>query len=80
MNEFREVRTSKIGTSHYEVFDKRSGERLGEVALTGRRGVDDYPWDWSLSSGVTSSRTSGVTATMLDAIDQIRSHYPEGEA
>jgi hypothetical protein len=47
------------------------GVRVADAAMTGRTGVDDYPWDWSLTDAGESLRhadrgrhSSGVEDTL----------------
>ena len=51
---------------------ERGGSEVANVVMTGRPGVDDYPWDWYILFRVRpddrgKGRTSGVTATLRDA-------------
>lgn len=39
--------------------------KVATIACTGRPGVDDYPWDWSIEDG--HGRGSGVTDTYRGA-------------
>ena len=43
--------------------------RVASVVLTGRTGVDNYPWDWYLAEGVESRtrRSAGPTDTLRSA-------------
>ena len=54
---------------------------VGDAVMTGVAGRDTYPWDWTLAEGVESIHprgdSQGVTATLNEAIDMIRSVLPE---
>jgi hypothetical protein len=45
------------------------GERVAEAVMTGRRGVDNYPWDWYTVSGPPMA--SGAADTLRSAKDMI---------
>lgn len=57
----------------YEAYDAHG--LAGSAVQTGRRGVDDYPWDWGIDplypapEGVRV-KTSGVADTLRAAKDQ----------
>lgn len=59
------------GTPRYLAI--RNGAPVGEAVMTGRRGVDNYPWDWSLSDvpvvihPAERRRYSGVADTLRSA-------------
>lgn len=71
------------GESKWEAYHGTSGEPVGVAVLTGRPGVDNYPWDWYLTDAgeklvppeVTANRRwhqSGVSDTLRASKDMIR--------
>lgn len=46
------------------------GQRIADAVLTGRHGVDDYPWDWSVRFP-TTARSVGVSSTLRHAKDYV---------
>ena len=66
-------------TPGYEIL--RDGQVIATAYCTGRPGVDNYPWNWSLADGVAPrtiliggrhrSKESGRADTLRSAIDQV---------
>ena len=68
------IRWHKVGPSEYA--GDVDGTEVARVALTGRRGVDHYPWDWYFTDAGEArrrpgARTSGVTDTLRSAKEQV---------
>lgn len=53
------------------------GVRVAEAAMTGRPGVDDYPWDWYLTDAGTAlwhtgrGHAGGVSDTLRDIKERV---------
>lgn len=65
----------KIEAGSYALVDADSPDAnvLARVDLTGRPGVDNYPWDWMLvGDPVEGRRPSGVADTMRSAVDSAK--------
>jgi len=65
------------GSFRYEaqLVDGPVARTVGTVTLTGRQGVDDYPWDWWVENVTIvpgGSRGSGVADTLRSGKDQLR--------
>ncbi len=70
------IKRKKVGDRTYELIDTEVGDVVARVSMTGRYGVDHYPWDWHLTDdtvefGDSGMRTQGVTETLKGAIDFI---------
>jgi hypothetical protein len=73
------LKRKKVADRTYELIDTEVGDVVARVSMTGRYGVDDYPWDWSLTDetvefGDSGFKTSGVTDTLSAAIDFIETN------
>lgn len=68
-----DVKRLKVGDSNYDIVDKETGEVYGNAVRTGRPGVDNYPWDWSVDfTVVDGSRTIGNGSTLAECVDYIK--------
>lgn len=66
------LKRSKVGEGHYAIIDE-NGFLIGDAARTGRPGVDNYPWNWSVDfKTVDGSRTIGNGSTLKECIDYIQ--------
>lgn len=71
----------KIEAGSYALVDADAPDAnvLARIDLTGRPGVDAYPWDWHVvGDPVEGRRATGVCDTMRCAVDCAR--YALGEA
>lgn len=58
------------GTPHWVA--ERDGPIVAHATMSGRRGVDDYPWEWWIESGVPHmGRAAHVADTLRSAKDQV---------
>jgi len=63
---------NKIGEASYNIVETESGTVLGHTVRTGRPGVDNYPWNWSVDfKTVDGSRTIGSADTLRAAFEYI---------
>lgn len=60
----KDFRWEKVQAGYYVLTNYENGRStMAKAVLTGRPGVDDYPWDWSIDW----NNESGVEATLRDA-------------
>ena len=57
-------------------YAEMGGVRVAEAVMTGRSGVDNYPWDWSLTNAGEGlkrgqGRTGGVADTLRSVKDKV---------
>lgn len=66
-------RSKKREAGNYEVVSS-DGTVVATIVLTGRPGVDNYPWDYSIMDerAAKYGRMFGVTDTKAAALDKIR--------
>jgi hypothetical protein len=54
-------------------YAEMGGVRVAEAAMTGRAGVDDYPWDWFLTDSGNGMQThSGRTVGAADTLRSVK--------
>lgn len=70
----------KVKAGHYDLVTPE-GEVVATVAKTGTH-LDDYPWDWYLADGWTTTqlhgRSSGVTESLADGADIVENLWSAG--
>lgn len=65
------LKRKKVGNANYDILDD-SGAVVGNAVRTGRPGVDNYPWNWSVDfKTIDGSRTVGNGSTLAECIDYI---------
>ena len=66
-------RSKKREAGNYEVVSS-DGTVVATIVLTGRPGVDNYPWDYAIvdERAADHGRMFGVTDTKAAALDKIR--------
>lgn len=72
------IKRKKTGTPlnpSYDLVDAKTGRLIADAVMTGERGRDDYPWNWSLAEGLEFAdpgvRTLGTTDSLSAAVDII---------
>lgn len=70
---YRTLTRKKIRAGEYALFD---GDKLiAYVSLTGRPGVDNYPWEWHLVENIDIKQTTGRADALWAARDTITHLY-----
>jgi hypothetical protein len=63
-------RSQKIEAGSYRVVNP-DGTTVATITLTGRPGVDDYPWDYVIHDDRVTKHSCGVTDSKSAALDRV---------
>jgi hypothetical protein len=64
-------RSQKVEAGSYRLVDP-NGTIIATISLTGRPGVDDYPWDYVIHDDRITRNSTGVTDSKSAALDRVR--------